>query len=84
MTIIVSAVIGLLAGCLINYEITLRTGQARNFIVCVAGALVGGALIPALLSISGFWAALIGSVIGVVVLLWITFKIVVDPQHTSS
>lgn len=84
MTIIVSAVIGLVAGCLINYAITLKTGQARNFMVCVAGALIGGALIPWMMSISGFWSALIGSALGVVVLLWITFKIVVNPMHSSS
>ncbi len=84
MTIIVSAIIGLLAGCLVNYAITLRTGKARNFVVCIAGALIGGALVPALISMSGFWAALIGSVIGVLVLLWITFKLVVNPLHTGS
>jgi len=84
MTIIVSAVIGLIAGCLINYAITMKTGKARNFAVCILGALLGGVLIPSLLSISGFWAALIGSVLGVLVLLWITFKLVVNPMHTSS
>ena len=84
MSIIVSAVIGLIAGCLVNYAITLKTGKTRNFIVCIAGALLGGALIPALLALSGFWAALIGATLGVLVLLWITFKLVVNPMHTSS
>jgi len=76
MTIIISLIIGLAAGCLVNYAITFNTGQARNFGTCIAGALIGGALIPALLSVSGFWAALIGSVVGVLVLLWISFTII--------
>jgi uncharacterized membrane protein YeaQ/YmgE (transglycosylase-associated protein family) len=84
MTIIISAVIGLIAGCVVNYAITLRTGKARNFVVCLAGALLGGALIPWLISASGFWTALIGSALGVVILLWITFKLVVNPMHSSS
>ncbi|MDQ2090749.1 hypothetical protein [Marimonas arenosa] len=84
MTIFVSAVIGLIAGCFVNYAITLRTGKARNFVVCIVGAFLGGALIPSLISISGFWSALIGSVLGVLVLLWITFRLVVNPIHTSS
>lgn len=84
MTIIISAIVGILAGCLVTYAITLKTGQLRNFAVCVAGALIGGALIPALVSISGFWTALVGSVLGVLVLLWITFRIVVNPMHGSS
>ena len=75
MTIIVSLVIGLAIGCLVNYAITFKTGQARNIGICVAGALVGGALIPAVLSMSTIWAALIGSVLGVGILLLIVFRI---------
>lgn len=76
MTIIVSLVIGFVVGCFINYAVTFRAGQARNIGVCIAGALIGGALIPALLSMSGFWAALIGSVVGIVVVggLWMRFS----------
>lgn len=74
MTILVSLVIGFAIGCFINYAITFRTGQARNIGICVAGALIGGALIPALLSMSTFWAALVGSVIGVAVLMWLWVK----------
>ena len=75
MTVIVSIIIGFAIGCFINYAITFRTGQVRNIGICVGGALLGGALIPALLSVSSFWAALIGSLIGiaVVMFLWIWF-----------
>ncbi len=75
MTVIVSIIIGFAIGCFINYAITFKTGQARNIGICVGGALLGGALIPALLSMSSFWAALIGSVIGIAVVmaLWLRF-----------
>ncbi len=75
MTLIVSLIVGLAIGCFINYAITFRTGQARNIGICVGGALLGGALLPALLSMSSVWAALIGSVIGIAILLalWIRF-----------
>jgi len=74
-TLIVSIIIGFAIGCFINYAITFRTGQARNIGICVGGALIGGAMIPALLSMSSFWAALIGSVVGIAVLmlLWVKF-----------
>lgn len=75
MTVIVSIIIGFAIGCFINYAITFKTGQTRNIGLCIGGALLGGALIPALLSMSSFWAALIGSVVGVAVVmyLWIRF-----------
>jgi len=76
MTVVVSIIIGFAIGCFINYAITFKTGQARNIGLCLGGALLGGALIPALLSISSFWATLIGSLIGigVVMLLWLRFS----------
>jgi len=75
MTVIVSIIIGFAIGCFINYAITFKTGQARNIGICIGGALLGGALIPALLSMSSFWAALIGSVVGIalVMFLWVRF-----------
>ncbi len=75
MTVIVSIIIGFAIGCFINYAITFKTGQARNIGLCVGGALLGGAVIPALLSMSSFWAALIGSILGIAVVmaLWVRF-----------
>lgn len=74
MTIIVSAIVGLAIGCFINYAITFRTGQGRNIGICVGGALLGGALIPGLLSLSSFWSAVIGSVIGVAIVLYLWLR----------
>lgn len=72
---IVSLGIGLAAGWLINYAITFRTGQARNFVVCIGAALVGGALIPWALRIPTFWAAVIGSAIALAIVLYIMFRL---------
>ena len=73
--IIVSLVIGFAVGCFVNYAITFRTGQARNIAYCVGGALLGGAIIPWLLSLSSILAAVIGSLIGIALVLYIVFRI---------
>jgi len=75
MTIIVSTIIGFAIGCFINYAVTFRTGAARNVGLCVGGALLGGALIPALLSMSSVWAALIGSILGIAVVLGLWMRL---------
>jgi uncharacterized membrane protein YeaQ/YmgE (transglycosylase-associated protein family) len=71
MTIIISLVIGLAAGFAINYAVTFRTGQMRNIAICVVGAFVGGAVVPWALGVPNAWTAIIGSVIGIVIGLWI-------------
>ena len=76
MTVIVSIIIGFAIGCFINYAITFRTGQARNIGLCVGGALLGGALIPALLSMSSFWATLIGSLVGIAIVMYLWVRLV--------
>lgn len=81
MTIIVSLIIGFAVGCFINYAITFHTGKARNIGICIGGALLGGALIPALLSMSSFWAALVGSVVGVAIVLWLWVKLAPTSSH---
>jgi uncharacterized membrane protein YeaQ/YmgE (transglycosylase-associated protein family) len=76
MTVIVSIIIGFAIGCFINYAITFRTGQARNLALCVGGALLGGALIPALLSMSSFWATLVGSLVGIAIVMYLWVRLV--------
>ncbi|GKY86207.1 hypothetical protein [Sinisalibacter aestuarii] len=75
MTIIISLIVGFGLAWLINYAITFRTGKGRNFAVCIIGGLIGGAVIPWLLHVPNVWTAIIGSAIGVVVLLWITLRV---------
>ena len=80
-TIIISLIIGLAVGCLVNYAITFRSGQARNIGICVGGALIGGAIIPAVLSMSSVWAAIIGSAIGIAIVLWLAMKVLNTQNH---
>lgn len=75
MTILISLVIGFAIGCFVNYAVTFRTGQARNIGICIAGALLGGAVIPWALSLPSAWAAVIGSLVGVAVVLYIAFRL---------
>lgn len=72
--IIVSLAIGLAVGCFVNYAVTFHTGQARNIAFCIGGALLGGALIPWLLSVSSLAAAIVGAVIGVAIVLYVMFR----------
>lgn len=72
--IVVSLAIGFALGCFVNYAVTFQTGQARNIAVCMGGALLGGAVIPWLLSISSLAAAIIGAVIGVGIVLYVMFR----------
>lgn len=74
-SIIVSLLIGLAAGLFINYAITFRRGQGRNIGACVIGALLGGAVLPWLLSITSLLAAIIGSLVGIAVALWVVWKV---------
>ncbi|HHC29906.1 MAG TPA: hypothetical protein ENK80_05015 [Rhodobacterales bacterium] len=74
MIILISLAIGFAAGCFVNYAIIFNTGKARNVGICIAGALVGGALIPMVLRMPSAWAAIIGSVLGVAIVLWASFK----------
>ncbi len=73
--ILISLVIGFAVGCFVNYAITFRTGQGRNFGFCIGGAILGGAIIPALLSMSSVTAAIIGSVIGIAIVLYVAFRV---------
>ncbi|SMH47789.1 hypothetical protein [Maritimibacter sp. HL-12] len=72
--IIVSIVTGFAIGCFVNYAVTFHTGQARNIAVCIGGAVVGGALIPWLLSVSSLAAAIVGAAIGAAIVLYVMFR----------
>ena len=73
--IIISLFIGLAIGCLINYAITFKTGQARNIGICVVAALVGGALIPWALHVPTIWAAVVGSMVALAVVLYVWARV---------
>jgi len=74
MTILISIVIGFAVGCLVNFAITIKSGRARNFGICILGALIGGAVIPWALSVPNVWTAVLGSVIGIAIVLFVAFR----------
>ncbi len=80
MSIFISLIVGAAVGWLICYAVDMACGLPRMLGVCILGALLGGTVIPALLSISGFWTALIGSAIGVAILVWLHWKFTSDPN----
>lgn len=75
MIILISLIIGFALGCLVNYAVTIHSGQGRNIAYCMAGALIGGAVIPWILGVPTAWAAIIGSVIGVAIVLLIALRV---------
>jgi uncharacterized membrane protein YeaQ/YmgE (transglycosylase-associated protein family) len=64
MTILISLILGAAILWFISFLVDLPCSTPRNIAICCAGALVGGALIPALLAISGPVVAIIGAIIG--------------------
>lgn len=84
MTILISLVIGFAVGCFVNFAITSRTGKARNIGICIAGALIGGALIPMLLTWSSPLIAIVGSLIGIAVLLALYFRFTLHSSGTRA
>lgn len=71
MTLIISLVIGVAIGAFICYAVDLECSRPRNIVVCTIGAVLVGWGVPAALSISGFWVALFGSIIGALFMFWL-------------
>lgn len=69
--IIVGAAAGFLATRLMRIEADIITTMA----IGIAGALVGGFVLRALLAVMGMLAGLVGAVLGALVLIWIWQKI---------
>lgn len=69
--IIVGAAAGFLATRLMRIEADIITTMA----IGIAGALVGGFVLRALLAVMGMLAGLVGAVLGALALIWIWQKI---------
>lgn len=82
MIFIISLIIGFAAGCFVNYAITTKTGKARNFGLCIGGAIVGGAIIPWLLTMSSPAIAVIGALLGTIVFLLVYFRVTLNSSGT--
>ena len=69
--IIIGAAAGFLATRLMRIEADIFTTMA----IGIAGALVGGFVLRALLAVMGMLAGLVGAVLGALALIWIWQKI---------
>ena len=71
MGIILLIIIGIAAGFLATRAMGLETDVVTTVAIGVAGALVGGFALRALIMVSGWMAGFVGAVLGAIVLIWL-------------
>ncbi|RME17377.1 MAG: hypothetical protein D6801_03530 [Alphaproteobacteria bacterium] len=71
--LLISVVIGLLVALFVLNAVDLRKSKARFVGWCLLGAVIGGALFPWLIHVPAVWLSVIGSLVGVVVVLGLSF-----------
>lgn len=71
MGIILLIIIGIAAGFLATRAMGLETDVLTTVAIGVAGALVGGFALRALIMVSGWMAGFVGAVLGAIVLIWL-------------
>jgi len=71
MGIVLLIVIGIAAGFLATRVMGLNTDVPTTIAIGVAGALVGGFALRALLMVSGWMAGFVGAVLGAMLLIWL-------------
>jgi uncharacterized membrane protein YeaQ/YmgE (transglycosylase-associated protein family) len=71
MSIVFLIIIGAAAGFLATRMMDMETGILPTIAIGIAGAIVGGLVLQALLAVMGMLAGLVGAVLGALVLLWL-------------
>ncbi len=71
MSIIALVIIGIAAGFIATRVMKLNTDVPTTIAIGVGGALIGGLLLRALLSMVGWMAGFVGAVLGAIVLIWL-------------
>lgn len=71
MGIVLLIVIGIAAGFLATRIMGLNTDVPTTIAIGVAGALVGGFALRALVMVSGWMAGFVGAVFGAIILIWL-------------
>ncbi|MFZ7092364.1 GlsB/YeaQ/YmgE family stress response membrane protein [Primorskyibacter sp. 2E233] len=71
MGIIWLIIVGAAAGFLATRFMNLRLGTLETIGVGIGGALIGGLILRFLLALTGFFAGLVGAILGAMLLLWI-------------
>lgn len=71
MHVIALIIIGLAAGFLATRLMRIEADILTTLAIGVAGALIGGLVLQALLAVMGLLAGLVGAVLGALVLIWV-------------
>ena len=71
MSIVYLIIIGAAAGFIATRLMKLETGLLTTIAIGILGALVGGLVLRALLTVSGWMAGFVGAVLGAMLLIWL-------------
>lgn len=71
MPIIALVIIGVAAGFLATRFMKLDSDLMTTIVIGIAGALVGGLILRALLMVMGWMAGFVGAVLGAMLLIWL-------------
>ncbi len=71
MTIVYLIIIGAAAGFIATRLMKVETGVATTISIGILGALVGGLVLRALLTVAGWMSGFVGAVLGAMLLIWL-------------
>lgn len=71
MSLVLLIIIGIAAGFLATRVMGLETDVLTTIAIGIAGALIGGFALRALLTMAGWMAGFVGAVLGAVFLIWL-------------
>lgn len=71
MGVILLVIIGTAAGFLATRMMRLETDVPTTIAIGIAGALIGGFLLRALVMVTGWMAGFVGAVLGAIALIWL-------------
>ena len=71
MSIVLLIIIGTAAGFLATRMMRLETDVPTTIVIGIAGALIGGVLLRALVMVTGWMAGFVGAVLGAIALIWL-------------
>lgn len=71
MHVIALIIVGIAAGFLATRLMRIEADIITTMAIGIAGALIGGLILRALLSMLGFLSGLVGAVLGALILIWL-------------
>lgn len=71
MGVVFLIIVGAAAGYIATQVMRVETNMVQTIAIGIGGALVGGLLLRALLTITGWMAGFVGAVLGAMALIWL-------------